>query len=80
MPPAFSADELLAIYVGSLERGSGCAWTNTAQALTEYLTLAQRLAQLARRAGDVHAAEELTQRAREAESHLWRLRRDRFAS
>jgi hypothetical protein len=75
----FSADELLAIFAEALERGEEFEWSATMQILTEYASLARRLARLARQRGDLStAAHELEDRARDAERRMWRLRQARI--
>jgi hypothetical protein len=61
---ASSADELLAIFAGALERDEEYVWAGTRQILTEYIALAQRLARVASQRGDADTAAELMQRAR----------------
>jgi hypothetical protein len=73
---AFSTDELLAIYATSLRQRPEQAWLKTVQLLGEYARLAHHLASLARRSGDMLVFEDLTRRAREAETRARRLRRD----
>ena len=75
----FSTDELLAIFAETLERGEEFEWSATIQILTEYMSLARRLARLARQRGDLStAAHELEDRARDAEQRMWRLRQERM--